>query len=109
MRSGKLRERIQIQVQSTTKDAYGQRLNTWTLLEELWASKEETPGDEVFASAARNGRVPTLFSTRRRTDLTLSPSMRVVHDSRVFNIKSIVYRSLTETLLVCEELVEVTP
>lgn len=106
IRAGDLDTRIRIERRSANQDAAGEPELTWELVEERWAALERTPGSEVWASAQRNGRVPTVFRIRYLPDVR--SEMRVVVDDRVFDIKSVVRprgRS-SDLLLVTDELVE---
>jgi head-tail adaptor len=110
IRAGELDTRVRIEQRSTTQDAAGEPATTWTLVAERWASLERTPGSEVWASAQRNGRVPTVFRLRYLAGVL--PSMRVVvGDTQVFDIKSVVRPSgrASDMLLVTDQIVEATP
>jgi SPP1 family predicted phage head-tail adaptor len=105
IRAGELDTRVRIEQRSTTQDPAGEPATTWTLVAERWASLERTPGSEVWASAQRNGRVPTVFRLRYLADVL--PSMRVVQGSHVYDIRSVVRPSgrAAEMLLVTDEIV----
>lgn len=109
IRAGELDTRIRIEKPSTAQDDHGQPLAKWSTVAEVWASVARTPGSEVWASAQRNARVPTVFRLRARGDV--SPEMRVIHGSRVLDIRSVVAPSARsdEMLLVCEERVGERP
>lgn len=109
IRAGELDTRIRIEQRSTTQDAAGEPLVEWDQVAEVWASLARTPGSEVWASAQRAGRVPTVFRLRYLAGVL--PEMRVVAQERVYDIKSVVREGgrSAEMLLVCEELVEATP
>ena len=109
IRAGELDTRITIEQRSTTQDAAGEPAVEWDEFAERWASIERTPGSEVWASAQRGGRVPTVFRLRYLAGVL--PEMRVVAQGRVFDIKSVVRPRgrASEMLLVTEELVEATP
>lgn len=106
MRAGPMRHRVTIQERSAAVDAAGQPLNTWTTFASRWAAIERTPGNEVFASAQRNGRVPVVFRLRYLSGVM--PSMRLVFGTKVHNILSAIDQAGMgeELLITCEELVE---
>lgn len=106
IRAGELDTRIRIEQRSTIQDATGEPDTTWDLFAERWASIERTPGSEVWASAQRGGRVPTVF--RLRFLAGVLPAMRVVAQDRVYDIRSVVRPSgrSADMLLVTDELVE---
>lgn len=110
IRAGELDTRIRIEQRSTAQDAAGEPAAAWTEVATRWASIERTPGSEVWASAQRNGRVPTVFRLRYLAGVV--PSMRVVlGETRVYDIRSVVRPSgrAPDMLLVTDELVEATP
>lgn len=88
VRIGDMRHSIRIERQSTTQDAAGQRALTWTEFATRRAAVEHANGTEIWASAQRSGRVPTVFRLRYLAGVT--PDMRIVFDSRIFNILSVV-------------------
>jgi SPP1 family predicted phage head-tail adaptor len=109
MRAGSMRHQIQLQTRSTTQDAVGEPANTWTDFAVVRASIDRTPGREVFSSAERNARVPTVF--RIRYIAGVLPSMRILFGGKVYNITSAIDQTgIKEELMIsAEELVEATP
>lgn len=109
IRAGELDTRIRIEQRLTTQDAAGEPSIEWEEFAERWASIARTPGSEVWASAQRGGRVPTVFRLRYLAGVL--PEMRVVAQERVYEIRSVVRESgrASELLLVTEEIVEATP
>lgn len=105
--SGSMRETIHLQAQSTAQDATGQRLLVWTDIGTRRAEKTATPGAEIWAGGERAGRVPTVFRIRYPRELDLSPKLRVVHLTRVFDVVSCVDPDgrRVDLLLTCDELV----
>ncbi len=106
IRAGELDTRITIEERAATQDAAGEPATTWDTFADRWASIERTPGSEVWASAQRSGRVPTVFRLRYLEGV--KPAMRVVLGTSVFDIRSVVRPSgrAPDMLLVCEERVE---
>lgn len=88
VRIGEMRHAIRIERQVTTQDATGQRNLSWVEVVTRRASIEYASGSEVWASAQRSGRIPTIFRLRYVAGVT--PDMRIVHGDRVFNILSVV-------------------
>jgi SPP1 family predicted phage head-tail adaptor len=109
IRAGDLDTRVRIERRSTVQDAAGEPALAWELVAERWGSIERTPGSEVWASAQRSGRVPTVFRLRYLADVV--PAMRVVVGARVYDIGSVVRPSgrAADMLLVTDELVEAAP
>jgi SPP1 family predicted phage head-tail adaptor len=109
IRAGELRHRIELQERATTQDAAGEPASTWETFAQVWAALERTPGSEVWASAQRNARVPTVFRIRHVDGAR--PDMRVVLGARVYDVKSVVDPTGrgAEMQLVCDEIVEAVP
>ncbi len=104
--AGAMRHQVRIEQRSTTQDAAGEPVNTWTLFAERRAELVRAPGREIWASAQRNGRVPVVFRLRYLAGVL--PQMRLVFDGRTHNILSAVDQAGREEELViaAEELVE---
>ncbi len=103
---GAMRDVVRIEQRATTQDAAGEPVLSWTLFAQRRASLERTPGREVWASAERQGRVPTVFHLRYLAGVL--PAMRLIHEEKVFNILSALDPdgSRVELVIVTEELVE---
>jgi SPP1 family predicted phage head-tail adaptor len=86
LESGKLTDRITIQSFSSTRDSFGQPVETWADLVSLWAWVKYTNGQE-FISAGQQAETQASMRIRYRTDLTTS--MRVSFNSKLFNIKAV--------------------
>lgn len=101
IKSGRLRDRVRIEKRSTSQDEAGEPLATWTLVAERWVEIVQAKGREIFASAQRQGRIPTVIRLRQIDGVV--PSMRVRWGSRLFNITSVYSPAKGETLLECDE------
>lgn len=107
--SGAMRERVVIQSRSTTLDSSGEQLNTWTLFSTRRAEVVRTYGREIFASAARQARVPTLFRLRKLEGVL--PGMRLLCRGKLYDIISAIDPTGRdeELLITTEEIVGETP
>lgn len=105
VRTGEMRHQVRIEVRTATQDAAGQQADYWTEVVTRRAAIDRMPGSEVWASAQRSGRVPTVF--RLRFLEGVSPGMRLVCDEKVFNILSAVDMAgrREELVITAEELV----
>lgn len=105
--SGRMRERIKIQLRSTIQDAAGEESPTWSTVAERNAEKLALPGNEIWSSKERSARVPTIFRMRFPKEFEVKPQMRVIHKSKIYDIISAVDEDgLGVDLLVsCDELV----
>lgn len=104
--AGPMRFTVRFEQRSSIQDAAGEPNLTWTTFAERRASIERTPGDEVWASAQRGGRTPTVFKLRWLDGVL--PSMRLVHRKKIYDILSAVDPDgrLTELLVTAIEHVE---
>lgn len=91
VRAGQLRHVIRIERRSATPDAAGERVLTWSLVAERRCGVERAPGQEVWASAGRNARVPTVFLLRYDDTVMASfviGETRVVFGGKFYNVTS---------------------
>ncbi len=109
--AGKLRHVVRFEQRSTTQDAAGEQINTWVPVATRRAEIVRTPGRELFASNERQGRVPTLFRLRPIHAVTVVPAMRLICNSKVFNVISAIDPEGmgAEMVVTAEELVEEVP
>ena len=106
MRAGDMRHQVRLEERTTLQDAAGEPQLTWNLVAERRASIERSPGREVWASAQRSGRVPTVFRLRYLDGVT--PAMRLIFDGKVYDILSAIDQAGRgeELLITAEEHVE---
>ena len=105
MQAGKLRHQIIIQQQSSTQDAHGQLVETWTTFATLRASVEPLRGKEYFSTEQEHAEVDTRI--RIRYSAGILPKMRVLFGSKLYDIKSVINVEERNRYmeLMCEELV----
>lgn len=87
MQPGELDQRIVIQAESRTADAYGGAALAWTDLATVWAKARPVSGRERLAGGAVSAPALYRFTIRRRSDVT--EGMRVMWNSRAFNVRFI--------------------
>lgn len=78
---------VSIQRQSSTQGATGQPANTWTETATWWASINPVSGREYFNASGERAEVT--HKIEGRYGPTIAPRDRIVHGSRVFNVKSV--------------------
>lgn len=105
MQAGELRNRITIQKQVSTQDSFGQQVETWTDIATVWSNINPIAGREFFAAETVNSEITHKIRIRFRSDIT--PDMRVVYQSRMFFIQTVIneYEKNTVLQLMCKELV----
>ena len=104
MRTGSLRRRISIQRRDMTQDDYGQPSLTWVNVVDAWAEIQPLSGRELEIAQAMNAEVTHQVTIRYREGITAA--MRIVYQSRYFNITSPpldVYMRHKEMQLMCSE------
>ncbi len=106
MRAGDMRHVVTLEIRSQQLDSAGQPVDVWLFFAERRAALERAPGREVWASAQRSGRVPTVFRLRYLDGVT--PAMRLLHAGKVFDILSAIDQAGRgeELLITAEEHVE---
>jgi len=87
MRAGKLRHRVTIQQQTKTQDSTGSVIPSWSALATVWAAIEPLSGRELFSASQVQSSVTTRIRIRARDGIT--PKMRVLHGSTVFDIEAV--------------------
>lgn len=92
MRPQKLRHRIDIEALDVTLDSSGAQVDQWASIlssDDPLLPAEIVPlsGREFVAAQAVQAGVTTRITIRWRDDV--KPSMRVVHDSDVYNIRAV--------------------
>jgi len=102
MKAGALRTRVFIERQSTTQDAVGQPLTTWTTLATVWAEIRYRRGLEAIQADAMVSTAHARIRIRWRTDVTAG--MRVRSAGTTFNITAVLPEEIKREYvdLVCE-------
>ena len=89
IRTGDLRRRITIQQRSSeSPDGFGQASTSWTDVVSTWADIQPMNGRELMSAQAQQSEVTHQVEIRYRTGVL--PRMRVVYQSRVFDIQSVI-------------------
>lgn len=86
-----MRHRITFQSRATTRDAEGGQSTTWSDVLTVWAALEPSFGKELLAAQAMNIDQPSTITVRWQSALADTKTvcaMRVVYDTRIFNIHS---------------------
>ncbi len=100
--SGKLRERVTVQVASGSTNTLGETVLAWSNSTAVWASVEGVSAREALAA----GQQETTITHRVRLRYLpgLSQQMRFAWRSRTLNIVSLLeYGNRSEHVAICEE------
>lgn len=91
MRSGSLNRRITVQSYTTTVNAYGEPIKSWSTYAQRWAAVEPLLGREYWAAQQVVAENSVRFRMRHdATTSAITPKMRVSYDSRTFDINSVI-------------------
>lgn len=88
MRSGNLKHKITFETSAQTQDDFGGFVDGFSVFTETYASITPVSGKEYFASKQINAEVSHKIECRFISGIT--PSMRIVYGSRVFDIESVI-------------------
>jgi len=101
---GDLREKIDIQSVTSTKDSIGSPVQSWNTIATTWAEVRQASGSETFRRQQMQAGATWTIIVRYRSDLR--PQMRVLWRNRTFQIRSLENSDMRRRFLelACEEL-----
>lgn len=90
---GRLDKRVTVQRRSSTKDSYGQELDSWTTIAQVWAQVKPLGGKERMRNTAMVVEsILTHTVTVRYSDTLMPPleadAWRILYNNRIFNINT---------------------
>lgn len=88
MRIGKYRYRVTVQQRASTQDALGEVTGAWSDVATLWGEVVPMTMREVMAAGQQSSIATTIMRIRYRADIL--PSMRVLWESKPYEIQSVV-------------------
>jgi SPP1 family predicted phage head-tail adaptor len=105
MRAGDLRNRVTIQSKTVVQNSFGEEDITWTELATVWAAVEPLRGREFLDGRMVTAEITTRVRIRYRDGI--SPEMRVVFGSKVYDVIAVVHieEREREIHLMCQEIV----
>ena len=86
MMSGRLDRKIIIQQQTTTKNAYGETIISWSDLTPMWAEVKQQSAREAW-EAGKVSEIEMMFRIRYRSDI--DNTMRIVYDGVNYDITGV--------------------
>ena len=101
---GSLRHRVEIQQASLTTDGAGGHSESWSTLATVFAAIEPTGATSTFGANQRLERVTHRVTIRWRADV--ASGMRLVHDGRILDIRTVRDPDETARYLTLEALEE---
>ena len=93
MRAGMRRHFVTIQRKSSSQNTYGEDAFSWVDDSETWAAILPIRGDEFFSSQQVQSSVTHKISMKYQTlsdGTRINPNCRIVLNSRIFNISSVI-------------------
>ncbi len=84
---GAMRDRIEVQSVTETKDGIGSPVQSWATLYTLWADVRQASNSETWRRQQMQSAAGWTIVIRYHADLT--PQMRVKWNSRVFQIRGL--------------------
>jgi hypothetical protein len=88
MRAGDLRSRVVLQSMTTSTDAIGNPVKTWSNVSTEWADVQAQDGTEAIQSGQVNARQALVVRIRYRAGVV--PTMRLIHAGRPYEIMTVV-------------------
>jgi SPP1 family predicted phage head-tail adaptor len=88
MRAGRLRHRITIQDYTESQNSFGEATKNWTDYATVWAAVEPVKGREFWESQQINAEITTKVTMRYLAGI--KPKMRILYDTRIFEIDSVI-------------------
>lgn len=101
--ASQLTQRIRLESKTTAQDSYGEPIETWAVLDTVWAEVDSQAGsqahyrDEAFRGEQIDAVIPAVFRIRHRTDIAPA-TVRIVYDGDTYNIRSVVELGRNEGL-----------
>jgi len=105
MRAGDLRQRVTIQSKTAVQNSFGEEVITWVDLATVWASVEPLRGREFLDGKMLTAEITTRIRIRERDGI--SPEMRAVFGSKIYDILAVVHieEREREIDLMCQEII----
>lgn len=103
---GDLRERIDLQVEQRTRDDVGGFVSQWVGVAQVWARVQPMGTGERYMRHQMQANASWRVTIRHRSDVSVSPKMRVVWGSRTFEVRGFTNADERKRFLdlACEEL-----
>jgi SPP1 family predicted phage head-tail adaptor len=79
MQAGNLNRRIVVQAQTTSQDAVGQPLQTWSTVYSCWASVDVQNSQLIYATSEFVSKVTHRITMRWTSSVVIQPNMRILY------------------------------
>lgn len=101
-RAGDLNRRIIIQSATTTQDANGEPVQSWSTFATVWAKVTDISGREFVLSGGVQNEVQTKILIRYLFGVL--PAMRIVDGSRTYTVEAVLEQGNRAQQLMCSRL-----
>lgn len=89
MQAGKLRNRVTVQVATTTTNSYGQSVESWADVGTFWAYVRPLGGNEAVVAKQVQENATTAITLRWQGSTTLTILHRILFNGRVLGITQV--------------------
>jgi SPP1 family predicted phage head-tail adaptor len=86
---GNLNKRILIEKSTSTQNAYGEPVQTWTTQRDCWARVEPVQGKEYYTAKQTASELDVRF-IMRYTTVSINPKQRLIYNGLQYNINSVI-------------------
>ncbi len=103
MRAGELDRKVRLERRTTAQNDYGEPIETWVLIAEVWASRAVLSGRELFDSDQIAAELMYKFRMYYRSDL--DATCRIVYGGQNYDIQAVSELGRREGLEVIAQLI----
>ncbi len=103
MRAGELDRKIRLERLTSTQNDYGEPVESWVLIAEVWASRAQLSGSEVFDSDQLAALATFEFRMYYRSDI--DATCRIVYNNQNYDIKAVQELGRREGMKVIAQLI----
>lgn len=105
MRIGPLNKRVAIRSAAAVQDEYHEETLTWSTDATVWASVEPLSGRELISAQQTHAETTHRIRMRYQPNTTVTAEKRILYDSRVFEIVSVINKKEKKVMLelLCKE------
>jgi len=100
MKIGDFRKQVAIQAEQSTPDGAGGYALAWTTIATVWADIAPVSGREIYTAGHLEGHITHKVTLRWRADLSITSDMRLLYNSRSFNIQAVINQDETNQYVI---------
>lgn len=96
MKHSRYRHRVRFERRSSSQDAIGQQIDSWTTLGEDFAEIAPVSGREFFARSGEQASVSTKVTIRYRPSLDVRPDDRILARGAYYDINAVLNQGMKD-------------